>query len=94
MEIEEFQELMRSLYIEKDIKRGIDKTLLRLTQEVAELITSILNNEDPAEEIADVIAWTTSIANILNIDVDKALQEKYPGVCPKCHQNPCVCNSL
>ncbi len=94
MKISEFQELMKSLYFDKDKKRGIDRTMLRLTQEVAELITSVLKQEDPSEEIADVIAWTVSIANILGIDVDKALNSKYPGVCPKCHQNPCICNSI
>ncbi len=94
MSIKEFQDLMKSLYFEKDKKRGVDKTLLRLTQEVAELISAILNKTDPSEEIADVIAWTISIANILDIDADKALYTKYPGVCPKCHQNPCVCKSI
>ena len=44
-----------------------------------------------SEEIADIIAWTNSLANLLDIDIEKALLEKYPKKCIKCNSSPCQC---
>jgi len=46
---------------------------------------------DASEELSDIIAWTSSLANLLNIDLESAISKKYPGVCVKCKSNPCVC---
>ena len=43
------------------------------------------------EEIADIIAWTCSVANLLDIDIEKALYNKYPNKCKKCNSVPCKC---
>jgi NTP pyrophosphatase (non-canonical NTP hydrolase) len=93
MEIKEFQNLMKLLYFHRDEKRGIDKTLLWLIEEVGELCEAVRKEDDETikEEIADIIAWSVSLANIFGIDVDKALQEKYPGRCRYCGKIPCAC---
>ena len=44
-----------------------------------------------SEEIADIIAWTNSLANLLDINIEKALSEKYPKKCLKCNSSPCQC---
>jgi NTP pyrophosphatase (non-canonical NTP hydrolase) len=90
------QELMRKLYFSKDQERGEEKTVLRLVEELGELAEAVLmKNEDKiSEEIADVLAWTLSIANLFEIDVDEAFNRKYDGVCPECNKCPCICESV
>ena len=94
--IKKSQDLMKVLYLDKDNKRGIEKTVLKLMEEVGELAESVLleDKEKIKEEIADIIAWTLSIANILNIDVPSAFKDKYDGICPRCNSNPCSCKSI
>ncbi len=94
--IKESQELMKNLYLEKDSKRGTEKTVLKLMEEMGELAESVLleDEEKIKEEIVDIIAWTLSIANILKIDVSSAFKEKYDEICPRCSSNPCSCDSI
>ncbi len=93
MRIAEFQKLIKDLYFEKDRARGVFPTFLWLVEEIGELAESIIkkDREDVEEEIADVIAWIFSLANLLGIDVEKAIKSKYFNVCPKCKSRPCVC---
>ena len=96
MNISNFQNLIRDLYYHQDSKRGIKNTFIWLVEEIGELANILkeerLDKEKAAHEIADVIAWAVSLANLLEIDVEKALIEKYPNKCSKCESNPCCCN--
>lgn len=79
MRVDGFQELIRDAYLERDRERGLDGTFLWLVEEVGELSEALRDDgdEDVAEEVADVIAWTVSIANLEDVDVAEALEEKY-----------------
>jgi NTP pyrophosphatase (non-canonical NTP hydrolase) len=97
MRFSEFQTLIKNLYYKKDHARGIKGTFLWLIEEIGELAT-LLKNENfeidkISEEIADIIAWTSSLANLLNIDIESALKHKYPNKCSKCNSNPCICKT-
>ena len=72
---------MAKLYLDKDLKRGLEKTVLKLMEEVGELSEAVLlqNREKITEEIVDIIAWTLSIANILDINVEEDFMKKYPN---------------
>ncbi len=90
--LKEFQRLMKDLYFEKDKKRGVHKTFFWIIEEIGEL-SEALRKEDQElikDEIADIIAWICSLANLLEIDIEDALK-KYSGTCPKCNQIPCEC---
>ncbi len=95
MKIKELQEMMYNLYFHQDNKRGLFKTFMWLVEEVGELSRALkqekLDKRKIAEEIADIIAWVCSLSNLLNIDLEKALFNKYPNICPKCGHNPCQC---
>ncbi|MBN2157326.1 MAG: nucleotide pyrophosphohydrolase [Candidatus Lokiarchaeota archaeon] len=102
MEINEFQRLIRDTYYHKDVQRGLSKTFMWFVEEVGEL-SEVLRKFDAegeskskykiAEEIADIIAWACSIANLLNIDLEEAIKNKYPNQCLKCNSRPCRCDS-
>jgi NTP pyrophosphatase (non-canonical NTP hydrolase) len=93
MHITEFQEMMKTLYFNRDSERGVKGTYEWLTDEVQELGEAIegTDKEDTEKEFADVIAWLSSLANLLNIDLEKAALNKYPHKCPKCQHSPCQC---
>ena len=95
MRFSEFQKLIKELYFKNDTARGIKGTFIWLIEEIGELAT-LINKDDfdvekISEEIADIIAWTSSIANLLEIDIESALKQKYPDRCIKCNSKPCIC---
>jgi NTP pyrophosphatase (non-canonical NTP hydrolase) len=96
MRISEFQKLIKNLYIERDKDRGINATFIWLIEEIGELARILkkeeLNLKMASEELADIIAWTNSLANLLDIDLEFALSNKYPNKCIKCKSNPCICS--
>jgi NTP pyrophosphatase (non-canonical NTP hydrolase) len=92
MELSELQEQMRRLYLERDRSRGPDATFRWLTEEVGELARA-LRRRDPAQlehEVSDVLAWLASLANLLDVDLDRAAS-RYADGCPKCGEVPCSC---
>ncbi len=73
------QELMRKYYFERDSGRGLHATFTWFVEEVGELAEAILSGqrEQVEEEIADVLAWLASIANIVGVDIEEAFRKKY-----------------
>jgi NTP pyrophosphatase (non-canonical NTP hydrolase) len=93
LQICEFQEMMRHLYLHRDSERGRAETYDWLVDEVKELGEALngSNKEELQKEFADVIAWLASLANITGVDLEKAAVEKYNHKCPKCGCSPCEC---
>ncbi|MGQ9529964.1 MAG: MazG nucleotide pyrophosphohydrolase domain-containing protein [Candidatus Bathycorpusculaceae bacterium] len=93
MHISEFQKMMHHLYFHKDSKRGAIDTYNWLVDEVKELGEALRMNDKRAleDEFADVIAWLASLANVTNVDLEKAAYNKYEDKCPKCKSAPCQC---
>ena len=89
----EFQELIRRMYLEKDVARGIEGTFMWLMEEVGELAEALRKGtpEQQALEFADVLAWLTTIANVVGVDLTEAVWEKYGSGCPGCGQRVCQC---
>lgn len=78
MHIGQFQRLISEKYGERDHRRGTPATFMWFIEEVGELATALAaeNEQDKAEEFADVFAWLCTLANINGIDLEKAC-EKY-----------------
>jgi NTP pyrophosphatase (non-canonical NTP hydrolase) len=91
--IREFQKMMRSIYFHRDSKRGIEGTFDWLVDEVKELGEALKTDDKEAleNEFADVIAWLASLANVTDVDLEKAALNKYDNKCPKCEHSPCQC---
>lgn len=89
----EFQQLIRDMYLEKDVARGVDGTFMWLMEEVGELAAALREGspEELAAEFADVLAWLTTIANVAGVDLSEAISKKYGSGCPGCGQFICNC---
>lgn len=86
---------MKNLYFLKDNEKGKAKTMLKLVEEIGELSEAVLLNDlsKISEEIADVLAWTASLANLYNIDLERVVYNKYKKKCPKCGNSHCTCEN-
>lgn len=76
------QRAIARAYTARDEARGLHATLLWLVEEVGELAEAVLKGDRglAEEEIADIIAWTLSVAELLSIDAEEALKRKYGEV--------------
>src|ERR1700735_1937580 len=88
------QRQIQRMYGAKDEARGAAATFLWLTEEFGELATALRSGSDEelALEMADVLAWLATLANIRGIDLDDAVARKYGAGCPGCQTSPCVCD--
>src|SRR3954465_6834236 len=88
------QRRIRELYGAKDEARGDAATFLWLTEEFGELATALRSGtpEELALEMADVLAWLATLANIRGIDLEAAVRRKYGTACPGCRAMPCACD--
>jgi NTP pyrophosphatase (non-canonical NTP hydrolase) len=80
-----FQQHIRERYEAVDRARGTPKTRMWIIEENGELSHALARGDDRAnleEEFADVIAWLCTLANINDVDLAKALTNKYLGEKP------------
>ena len=94
LSLQDFQQLIREMYLEKDIARGVDGTFMWLMEEVGELAAALREgtHDQQAAEFADVLAWLTTIANVVGVDLADAVRKKYGAGCPGCGQLVCICD--
>jgi NTP pyrophosphatase (non-canonical NTP hydrolase) len=92
MDLDDFQSTMRQIYLARDEQRGVDGTFRWLTEELGELARAIRTSERTNLELefSDVLAWLTSLANLLGVDLADAAS-RYTDGCPKCGGTPCIC---
>jgi NTP pyrophosphatase (non-canonical NTP hydrolase) len=101
MTFREFQQLIREMYHDKDAARGVEGTFMWLTEEIGELATALRTHasgaaspatkQELALEFADVFAWLATIANVVDVDLEAAIDAKYGAGCPGCGQRACIC---
>ena len=89
-----FQRMILQMYGRKDAARGDAATFLWLAEEFGELATALRSgtHEELALEMADVLAWLATLANIRGIDLEAAVARKYGAACPGCRAVPCNCD--
>ena len=81
MEISQFQKFISSRYEDRDRQRGTPATFMWFVEEVGELATALAGDdqENKQEEFADVLAWLCTLANINDVDLEKACQKYTKG---------------
>lgn len=96
--IRDFQQLIREMYFDKDVARGVSGTFMWLMEEIGELSSALrgydeskAGREELEAEFADVLAWLVTIANVTNVDLSAAVSRKYGSGCPGCRQFVCTC---
>jgi NTP pyrophosphatase (non-canonical NTP hydrolase) len=74
MHISEFQQLIAQKYKKRDQERGVPATFMWFIEEVGELATALATGDqaNKEEEFADVFAWLCTLANISDVDLERA----------------------
>ena len=92
MDLASLQDVIERTYGERDRARGIPSSVAWLCEEVGELAKAARKGSraEQLEELADVLAWTASLANQLGLSMDEAIA-RYADGCPKCSGIPCRC---
>jgi NTP pyrophosphatase (non-canonical NTP hydrolase) len=87
MTIKDFQQLIAKRYQKRDNARGTPKTFMWFIEEVGELATALADEKaskkQKEEEFADIFAWLCTLANINDVDIEKACINKYHKKQPK-----------
>ena len=75
MELTALQNIVKDRYFENDKARGIHHTALWFHEEVGELSSAIASNdkENAKEEFADVLMWLLTLANLMDINMEEAV---------------------
>ena len=92
MNLAAFQDVIARTYGERDAARGLPAAVAWLAEEVGELAQAVRKGDDAQRlhELADVLAWLTSIAVQLGLSMEDAAA-RYASGCPRCHAIPCGC---
>ncbi len=90
MDLKDYQERIAETYLDRDRRRGLDRTFIWFVEEVGELARALRDRKNLSEEFADVLAWLLSVANLAGVDLDRAMARFRSG-CPKCRARPCRC---
>ena len=92
MDLDAFQRLIDATFGERDRARGVPSSVAWLAEEVGELAQAVRKgtHEQQVHEFADVLAWVTSLANQVGVDLDEAAR-RYADGCPRCASIPCAC---
>ena len=69
--------MINERYGQRDRQRGTPATFMWLIEEVGELATALAGDDaaNKEEEFADVLAWLFTLANINDVDMEKAIQK-------------------
>jgi NTP pyrophosphatase (non-canonical NTP hydrolase) len=92
VELQAFQNAITETYGARDRERGVVSAVAWLAEEVGELAQAVRKGtiDDQRHEIGDVLAWLTSLASQLGIDLADAAARFADG-CPICDSSPCRC---
>ena len=93
--MEDLQILIEKMYSDKDRQRGTSATFLWLCEEIGELAAALREGtrEQKCSEFADVVAWLVTLANINDVNLTQALEDKYGKGCPGCGKFVCSCDA-
>lgn len=88
-----FQEQIEAVYGERDAARGVPGTFMWFVEEVGELGRALRSGDadNLREEVADVLAWLTTLASLAGVDLEEAAR-RYAAGCPRCAATPCSCS--
>lgn len=87
-----FQRTIEATFLERDRRRGVPATFLWFAEEVGEFARA-LKKRDPEnllEEFGDVLAWLSTLASLVGVDLATAAAAYAKG-CPTCGRIPCGC---
>lgn len=94
--LKQWQMMFEKIYGEKNRRHYTPADLLLHVVEETSIIAESLRKEDGMLEvpIAHLFSWLVAFTTSLRIDIEKAVFQKYQGLCPYCgRKRNCICIS-
>lgn len=95
------------LYGVRNRQNGIENVINRLFKEISEIFSLTMDipftkpegtlddiEREFALELADTFSWTMAVANMVGVDIEKAVLDRFGGNCWKCKKDPCGCTQF
>lgn len=100
-DLSHWQQFLDQVYGDRNRQRGFDNVTGRLTDELIEAIAlehfaGRMDDEQLhrhySHGIADLAAWVLAVGNVVGVDVQKAVENRYGNGCPTCGNFQCSCS--
>src|SRR5262245_41984920 len=90
MRIQDFQRRIEEIYFERDSARGLAGTHMWFCEEVGELTRALRRGQqrELEGEVADVLAWLSTLASIAGVDLEAAARKTDGTGCPRSARLP------
>lgn len=86
-----YQTYIKDLYAEINSHRDFPDIYGYVHRNLGFLVKSIESDTNEHSKFVLLISWLFSLATNLNVDVLEAFIKKFPGICPYCLENHCIC---
>lgn len=97
MSLKEWSQMFRDIYYPaQNYGRSSFEIFTHLVKVFGAGSHYLFREHDPKgsrEYLAKVFAWYCALANRLHLDIEDALWQKYPNVCPRCLKSSCQCEA-
>jgi hypothetical protein len=88
-QVKDAQKYIALLYPNED--RDASYVFGYAVRHIGYLSKALTQRKAPLTEFIRSISWLFALANKLNVDIEEAVLNRYPGVCPYCLSQRCVC---
>jgi len=96
---------LEALYGARNRENGIQNVMNRLFKEISEIFSLTMDipfikpdgtldeiEREFALELADTLSWAIAVANMVGVDIEKAVLDRFGDKCWNCKKNPCECS--
>lgn len=87
--VRDLQAYIRDLYPNKD--RDTSYIYGYAVRHIGYLSKSLTQRRSASKDFVRAVSWLFALANNLSVDVETAILQRYPGVCPYCLAPHCEC---
>ncbi|HUU86290.1 MAG TPA: hypothetical protein VMX17_00885 [Candidatus Glassbacteria bacterium] len=94
---EDWQLYLAVVYRNENANITPSTTVLKIIEDIGKTSRSLRigpNIANVKKHLAGVIAWTITLANKFDVQIDDVIYNRYPNKCARCQSKPCKCFGL
>lgn len=95
MDLNDYQTLLQNIYGEKNKERGGDNVYGYVVRNSGYFCKDLgrldVAEKDVIDNFIKALSWLFSLATQFNFNILETFLKKYPGICPHCLEEQCVC---
>lgn len=101
--LRQWMDRLEKKYGHRNRSLGVQNAVGRLYEELTEVTNLIMGpdtltplgfSQEMKGELADLLTWVLTVAYVAEIDLEKAMEQRYGNGCPTCRGRVCACPRL